>query len=145
MTDIGGCSFIELESLRIESCNNLTRLFSPSVAKAFANLKEMEIGDCLKMEEVISNERRQQQRDSKTLLPKLEKLRIAHLPELRVFWQVERDLEFPLLKDLEIDDCPKMKAFTHGSLYTPSLNQLMINRKIINDLDINVALQQYAP
>nr|GMD43048.1 probable disease resistance protein At4g27220 isoform X1 [Ipomoea batatas] len=145
VTDIGGCSFIELESLRIESCNNLTRLFSPSVAKAFANLKEMEIGDCLKMEEVISNERRQQQRDSKTLLPKLEKLRIAHLPELRVFWQVERDLEFPLLKDLEIDDCPKMKAFTHGSLYTPSLNQLMINRKIINDLDINVALQQYAP
>ncbi|XP_019186209.1 PREDICTED: probable disease resistance protein At4g27220 [Ipomoea nil] len=145
VTDIGGCSFIELESLRIESCNNLTRLFSPSVAKAFANLKEMEIGDCLQMEEVISNERRQQKRDSTTLLPKLEKLKIAHLPELRVFWQVERDLELPLLKDLEIDDCPKMKAFTHGSLYTPSLNQLMINRKIINNLDINVALQQYAP
>uniref|UniRef100_M1BMQ6 Phosphoprotein phosphatase n=1 Tax=Solanum tuberosum TaxID=4113 RepID=M1BMQ6_SOLTU len=102
---------------------------SPSVAKGLLNLRELDIGNCQSMEEVIT-----EGEGVMTLFPLLEKLNLTELPKLGHFFLTENALKFPFLKKVEIYDCPKMKTFVqHGisvSLESDDEVNVMFNSKV---------------
>ncbi|WMV52889.1 hypothetical protein MTR67_046274 [Solanum verrucosum] len=114
---------------------------SPSVARGASNLRILKIGYCESMEEVITEEKEQGE-GIMTLFPRLEVLELDRLPQLEHFFLTEHALEFPLLREVKIDDCPEMNTFVQQGIFMsiPSLesvnndavdlNKVMFNSKV---------------
>ncbi|KAI3444315.1 hypothetical protein Pfo_000980 [Paulownia fortunei] len=76
-------------------------------------------------------------------IPKLELLRLYHLPKLQTFSELRYDLEFPSLKGVWITFCPLLESFSLGSLSTPKLESLSIDQETItNKEDLNGVLHE---
>ncbi|XP_015165888.1 probable disease resistance protein At1g61310 [Solanum tuberosum] len=88
---------------------------SPSVATGLLNLRMLWIQDCESMEEVITKEE-QEGAGIMTLFPLLEQLHLIRLPKLGHFFLTNHALEFPYLRNVEIDDCPEMKTFVQQGI-----------------------------
>ncbi|KAK4713926.1 hypothetical protein R3W88_019833 [Solanum pinnatisectum] len=112
----------------------------PSVARGLLNLRNIEIRDCLSMEEVITKEK-QQGEGIMTLFPLLEKLELYTVPKLGHFFLTECTLEIPFLKEVHISDCPEMKTFVQQgiSASTPSLESVNNNDEM-KVVDLNKAM-----
>ncbi|EOY09934.1 Phosphoprotein phosphatase [Theobroma cacao] len=86
------------------------------MVKHFAQLHHLSILDCKIMEEVILMEGlTEEERMSKMLFPTLDYLMLKDLPKLRRFCY-ETDNEFPLLRTLNLINCPILKTFTSNSV-----------------------------
>ncbi|PHT37356.1 hypothetical protein CQW23_25056 [Capsicum baccatum] len=105
--------FNKLETLKVDSCEKLRNLMSPSVARGLLNLRIQGINQCQLMEEVIGEEEREGEEImcNEPLFPRLEDLNLYNLPKLGHFILTKHALEFPSLKELDISSCPKMKTF----------------------------------
>jgi hypothetical protein len=55
--------FGNLRSLKVEGCNNLTYLFSPSIAKLLVMLEEIEVMKCQKIEEILAKAREEEREE----------------------------------------------------------------------------------
>ncbi|KAM3205749.1 hypothetical protein BC332_26879 [Capsicum chinense] len=110
--------FKELETLEVGNCCKLRNLMSPSVARGLLNLQALDILDCLSMEEVITEDEQQGEEimSNEPLFPRLETLELMFLPKLRHFFLMNRALEFPFLRKVNIHDCPEMKIFVQQGL-----------------------------
>ncbi|XP_049401876.1 probable disease resistance protein At1g61310 isoform X3 [Solanum stenotomum] len=133
--------FTKLESLVVFQCEKLRNLMSPSVARGAPNLQSLWIRDCQSMKEVITEEEEQGQ-GIMTLFPSLKVLELCRLPKLEHFFLTEHTIEFPLLREVKIDDCPEMNTFVQQGIFMsiPSLesvnsdavdlNKVMFNSKV---------------
>ncbi|KAI9112198.1 hypothetical protein K1719_016721 [Acacia pycnantha] len=75
-------SFHKLANLCIEKCSGLKYLFSSSMVGSIPNLKELEIRDCEKMEEIIGLEGRNGSTIKEVGLPKLETVVISNMKRM---------------------------------------------------------------
>ncbi|KAH7854013.1 hypothetical protein Vadar_009094 [Vaccinium darrowii] len=119
-------TFPRLENLELEGCESLKYVFQPSMAKDLVNLQELIINDCSKMEAVVDREEEiegGQGRKSadKTLFPRLSKLELCRLQQLKRFCHFKYPLELPLLSQMVIWDCPSMDSFSFGYVRAPNL------------------------
>jgi len=107
---------------------------SLSVARGVLNLRILKIDGCESMEEVITKEEQQQGDGIMNLFPLLEELKLCRLPKLGHFFLTECTLEFPFLREVEIDDCPEMNTFPQQriSVSTPCL------KSVNNDYEVKV-------
>ncbi|KAG5583574.1 hypothetical protein H5410_054201 [Solanum commersonii] len=130
--------FTKLQTLNVWDCGKLRNLMSPSVAKGLLNLQVLCITNCESMEEVITKEE-QQGEGIMTLFPLLDELKLSGLPKLEHFFLTNHALEFPFLRNVDIDDCPEMKTFVQQgiSVSTPILKW---GDEVI--LDLNEWIQQ---
>ncbi|XP_049399880.1 probable disease resistance protein At4g27220 [Solanum stenotomum] len=136
-------NFSELQTLDVWNCGKLRNLMSPSVARGARNLRILEIGRCLLMEEVITEEK-QQGKEIKPLFPLLEKLKLYSLPKLGHFFLTKRALEFSFLREVSITQCPEMKMFVQQGICvsTPSLKSVNFDYKEVKVDDLNKSIQQ---
>ncbi|KAL8494417.1 hypothetical protein ACS0TY_025286 [Phlomoides rotata] len=112
-------------------------LFAPSISGNLVNLIELTIASCGKMVKVIEGE--DVERSS---FIKLKVLRLEKLPKLKVFCEWRCVLELPSLREVYISECPEMERFSFGSLTTPNLKDISIDREDISDYtkDLNDAV-----
>ncbi|KAB2005784.1 hypothetical protein ES319_D11G294800v1 [Gossypium barbadense] len=137
-----------LTSLAIEGCGNLKHLFSPSITRCLLRLKSFEIIDCKCIREIIvPDEVKEKEKETETkekvkeeekeeidkiLFPQLNSLKMINLVNLVGFCSESCFLEFPSLKLLEIENCPRLKEFMHkpqSTDITTVIGTLEINKE----------------
>ncbi|KAL5758757.1 hypothetical protein ACOSP7_021368 [Xanthoceras sorbifolium] len=138
-------SFQNLKSLEIWRCKGLISLVSPSTAKTLVQLKEMRIGGCDVMTEIVANG---DVKEDNIVFSKLESLQLIGLSSLTSFCSANYALNFPSLNYLRLLRCPKMKLFSSGVLNTPMLQQIerdfdeYIWEVDLNTEDLNTTIQR---
>ncbi|XP_007030033.2 PREDICTED: probable disease resistance protein At4g27220 [Theobroma cacao] len=107
------CSTVQnLTTFIVTGCGNLKCLFSSSMVQSLVQLKIVEIANCEMMEEVVVAE---EEKVSKMMFPKLERLSLNNLPKLTRFCS-ESLIEFSSLSELFLGSCPCLKMFVSGFL-----------------------------
>ncbi|KAG5223504.1 disease resistance protein [Salix suchowensis] len=115
------CWFVRLTSLIVEGCRNLKYLFTTSMVESLAQLKRLELCDCVSMEEIIiKNGLGEEENVRGMMLPKLEFLKLKGLPNLTRFCTGHL-IQCCFLQELWIEDCPGLKTFISNSLSTDAV------------------------
>ncbi|KAG5555938.1 hypothetical protein RHGRI_006549 [Rhododendron griersonianum] len=113
-------SFSNLKTLHVRGFMNLRSTFHPSIVGGLANLSELVITDCSKMEGVVywgeEIEDGQGRKVEKTLFPLLRKLKLSNVPNLVSF--------FPIVNTTTLT-----KSNDH--LYNPMQPQPLFNEKVV--------------
>nr|XP_048325984.1 uncharacterized protein LOC125421341 [Ziziphus jujuba var. spinosa] len=109
---LGSTCFRHLTILEVDGCEFLTSLFpSAAMAARLEHLYSIKISECKKMEEVIIS---RIQNMEKLSFSKLRHLHLRNLPSL-VRFSSEIFIEFPVLNELSIQDCPQFGTFVSKS------------------------------
>ncbi|KAL4556299.1 hypothetical protein LXL04_038946 [Taraxacum kok-saghyz] len=117
--------FTKLKSLQIHSCNNIKYLFSSGMLQDFQNLEEIEVWNSKLIEEMVEEETGGIFSD--IVLPKLRRLSLSTLPELKYI--TKRVLICDSVETVEIWDCEMLRALPFSITYFPSsLNNIRGNR-----------------
>ncbi|KAG5232398.1 disease resistance protein [Salix suchowensis] len=115
------CWFVRLTSLIVEGCRNLKYLFITSMVESLAQLKRLELHDCVSMEEIIiKNGLGEEENVRGMILPKLEFLKLKGLPNLTRFCTGHL-IQCCFLQELWIEDCPALKTFISNSKSTDAV------------------------
>ncbi|KAJ6694558.1 hypothetical protein OIU85_005258 [Salix viminalis] len=115
------CWFVRLTSLIVQGCRNLNYLFTTSMVESLAQLKRLELCDCVSMEEIIiKNGLGEEENVRGMMLPKLEFLKLKGLPNLTRFCTGHL-IQCCFLQELWIEDCPALKTFISNSLSTDAV------------------------
>ncbi|KAH9657273.1 nb-arc domain-containing protein [Citrus sinensis] len=108
-------SLQSLTELSVSECNNLTYIFTLSLARSLVQLKSLKVSYCERLEYVVEakldhNEREISAGDGNTILalPSLRKLRFKDLPELISFCSENYYSTWPALEELDVKRCPKL-------------------------------------
>ncbi|XP_040957978.1 uncharacterized protein [Gossypium hirsutum] len=113
-----------LRSLIIKGCGKLEHLLSPSLARSLVQLQCFEIEDCYCLRGIILTEEIEEERKDVICFPRLNSLEIVGLPNLIFFNSGNHNIEFPLLKELKIERCPKLIEFISQSSNESSMHAL---------------------
>ncbi|XP_048330317.2 uncharacterized protein LOC107419328 [Ziziphus jujuba] len=136
---LNSTSFCNLRYLLVVGCGFLKNLFSSTVAPSFEQLYSVKIRDCMMMEEIVSNS----ERTYNMSFPKLNYLKLESLSRIARF-SSEIFVEFPVLTELSIQDCPEFKTFISDSeeiSYTdvtpPLLNEKFVSLPNLKNLELS--------
>ncbi|XP_017979736.1 PREDICTED: probable disease resistance protein At4g27220 [Theobroma cacao] len=105
-------TFSNLQSIYIRGCAKLKNLFSAKwVLQNLHNLEEIYVWGCEEMEEIIASEKEGISTDNNVMftLPKLKKLKLSYLPELKSICRTNEVMDCDSLQQIVILDCPKLK------------------------------------
>ncbi|KAK3187827.1 hypothetical protein Dsin_027388 [Dipteronia sinensis] len=136
-------SLQNLTILRVWGCEGLINIIAFSAAKSLLRLVEMEIFDCGMMMEIVANE--DVTKDG-IVFDSLKSLSLLYLRSLTCFYSGNCTLSFPSLENLTVNECPKMKNFSEGSISTPKLQKLAFSVELTEHYwegDVNTTIQQY--
>ncbi|XP_056165944.1 uncharacterized protein LOC115680959 [Syzygium oleosum] len=130
----GGLTFGRLQSIEVVECERLKSLFPSSVAKSMTQLKELLVEDC-GVEEIIAEKDRVGMNAGDPFFPQLTNLRLFELPELRSFYKNSHTSTWPLLKELRVRHCAKMRSFSLGTTTSEKQSALFSFEKVISQLE----------
>ncbi|XP_059429129.1 probable disease resistance protein At4g27220 [Corylus avellana] len=99
--------FENLSFLKVQGSSNIKFLLSLSTARFMVHLKHLHVLECKVVEEILVTE---ELVIPKVLFPQLECLLLKNLPFLERFC-TGSNIEFPSLKKVVIQHCPKLKTF----------------------------------
>ena len=105
-------SFLKLQLLRVEFCENLMSNFQSNMLTRFHSLETLSVTDCGIKEIVVRDEGAV----GTVLFPKVTHLILRKLPKLKWLYQGVQTLEWPLLKELEVSDCDQLRIFATKNL-----------------------------
>ncbi|GMH32085.1 hypothetical protein Nepgr_033929 [Nepenthes gracilis] len=138
-----------LHYLKIFKIDGLKFLFPASLSsKGFAQLEEICIEYCKDIEHVLAPESTDDTSNnaaSTTIaFPRVKIIELEYLPSLRSFSSENyKDLKFPSLEEVRINECPMVETFSYGSLSTPRLCEILINWKYEREhLDLNAVIKK---
>lgn len=115
-----------LTYITLRGCGRLKYIFSSSILKILVNLQHLEICHCAVLVEVIIVE----EESKGKIFPRLECMVIKDLENLTRFCSGNY-IEFPSLKQLEIEQCPQFKAVILTNISTESEDiQPFFNEKV---------------
>uniref|UniRef100_A0A2N9J6N9 AAA+ ATPase domain-containing protein n=1 Tax=Fagus sylvatica TaxID=28930 RepID=A0A2N9J6N9_FAGSY len=130
--------FGNLRSLEVRRCNNLTYLFSPSIAKLLVMLEEIQVIDCEKIEEILTRAREEEGKEKDIVLfNKVNSLLLMDLPNLKCFCNEANAFEWPSLKKVGVIRSPNLRMFVPANLETPELEE------VYEDYDFDYRFQKY--
>ncbi|TYH00683.1 hypothetical protein ES288_A10G298700v1 [Gossypium darwinii] len=124
-----------LTSLFINECGNLEHLLSPSLTNSLVQLQRFQILDCESLREIIFTEKIEEEKIDVICFPRLNYLRIEGLRNLIFFCSRNYNIEFPLLKELEIEGCPKLKEFIRQTSTKSSIQALFSEKVAVPSLE----------
>ncbi|KAL3750224.1 hypothetical protein ACJRO7_011245, partial [Eucalyptus globulus] len=110
----GGLTFGRLQRMEVVKCESLKSLFPSLVAKNMTQFKELLVSDC-GVEEIIANKDGVGMSASDLFFPQLTDLRLLELPKLGSFYRNSHTSAWPLLKQLRVRHCGKMRSFLFAS------------------------------
>ncbi|KAG8479955.1 hypothetical protein CXB51_024988 [Gossypium anomalum] len=95
-------------------------------------LQCFEIADSMCLREIIFTKEivEEEEREDVICFPQLNSLHIKGIPDLIFFCSRNFNIEFPLLKELKIEDCPKLKEFISKSSSESGM-QALFNEKVV--------------
>ncbi|EOY13027.1 Nbs-lrr resistance protein [Theobroma cacao] len=114
-------TFSSLKVIYLSICGKLKNLFPAKwVLQDLQNLEQIEVRSCKGMEEIIASEKEGMSTNNNVMftLPKLRKLTLYRLPELKSICKTNQVMVCDSLQRIEILDCPKLKRIP---LYLPLL------------------------
>ena len=134
-----------LKVLEVEDCKKLKSLFPVSTAQSFLQLKQLKVSGSNELKTIISCEYGEiSAAVDKFVLPQLSNLELKALPVLESFCKGDFPFEWPSLEEVVVDTCPKMTTFAlsadDGVQNMPKLKSLQVDDQIINDYDLNAAI-----
>ncbi|XP_039173167.1 uncharacterized protein LOC120295744 [Eucalyptus grandis] len=137
-------SFQNLTKLVVKNSSGLVHLVTFSTVTNLVHLTEMTIIGCERMKEIVANDGKGE--GEVISLEKLETLELQHMPSLLSFSSIESCIfRFPLLDDVKVEECPRMKIFSRGIVSTPELHYAMLFQHIWDvrlEGDLNTAMQK---
>ncbi|XP_030439848.1 uncharacterized protein LOC115661787 [Syzygium oleosum] len=120
-------SFQNLTKLVVKNSSGLVHLVTVSAITNLVHLIDMTIIGCEKMKEVVANDENGE--GNVISLEKLGRLTLQNLPSLECFSSATScSFRFPSLEEIEVEECPKMKIFSKGTLSTPELSTASLFR-----------------
>ncbi|RHN79198.1 putative P-loop containing nucleoside triphosphate hydrolase, leucine-rich repeat domain, L [Medicago truncatula] len=130
--DVDGCSSLtnlmpssvtlnHLTQLEVTKCNGLKYLFTTSTARSLDKLTLLNIEDCNSLEEVVTGVE-----NVDIAFVSLQILNLECLPSLIKFSSSKCFMKFPLLEEVIVRECPRMKIFSAGNISTPILRKVKI-------------------
>ncbi|KAH1084292.1 hypothetical protein J1N35_024053 [Gossypium stocksii] len=129
------CSTQNLRTLIIEGCANLKHVLSDSMVEYLQQLEYLTISECKCIQEIISKvkiTKKAFENRALICLPQLNSFKLKDLQDLIGFCHEDYTVEFPALKILEIENCPKLKGFTYKSMSNDiSIDGVLFNKKIL--------------
>ncbi|MED6121459.1 hypothetical protein PIB30_030304 [Stylosanthes scabra] len=116
-------TFCFLTYLEVTNCKRMIKLFSPNTARSLVKLSVMKVKECESLEEIISKEG--EDITNEIVFISLETLVLDCLPRLGRFCSQKCFLRFPLLEDVVVRECARMKNFSErDSISTPKLRKV---------------------
>ncbi|KAF2294471.1 hypothetical protein GH714_011694 [Hevea brasiliensis] len=131
-------TYSNLKSLTVFYCNKLKYLFTTSIVKSLLHLKKLHIGECRSMKEIILTEKSIEEEDervNKIIFPKLDVLRLRHLPNLIRFCSGYQ-IEFQSLRDLDILGCGALMCLVPSVPHTD-----MMAKQVYTETNHNTEIQ----
>ncbi|XP_048135703.1 putative disease resistance protein At5g05400 [Rhodamnia argentea] len=114
-------SFMNLTKLVVKNSSGLIHLGTASEIASLVHLKEMTIIGCERIKEVVTDD--ENEKGQVISFRKLQELTLKNMPSLECFSSTTSCiLSFPSLFRIEVEECPKMKIFSKGTLSTPKLD-----------------------
>ncbi|KEH17591.1 NBS-LRR type disease resistance protein [Medicago truncatula] len=110
-----------LTQLEIIKCNGLKYLITTPTAQSLDKLTVLKIKDCNSLEEVITG-----LENGDIAFISLQILKLECLPRLIKFSSSKCFMKFPLLVEVIVIECPRMKSFSTGNTSTPTLQKVKI-------------------
>ncbi|XP_044484330.1 uncharacterized protein LOC123210163 [Mangifera indica] len=98
----------KFRSLKIDNCNSLKYILTPSVLLRLVQLQEIEVKNCALIEEIIKSEGEKDAGSDKIIIPLLNSIMFKSLPNLTSFYSGSKILEFPPLQTIIVKDCEKI-------------------------------------
>jgi hypothetical protein len=102
----------------VEDCFGLEYLFSSSTANTLNVLKEMHVTNCGSIQNIVTNENKNEDENSIITSGKLQFLTLTLLPKIETFYSGSSILNFPSLRKVSISKCYNMNAFCFGEAVT---------------------------
>lgn len=109
-----GTCFVNLRKFLIRDCARIKKLFPLDLVPNLKNLETIDVNNCNLLEEIFISEGGEQIKPYSLSLPKLSRLRLADLPELKSICNV--GLLCDALKKIEFKRCPKLNM-DHVQVY----------------------------
>ncbi|XP_077214013.1 putative disease resistance protein At4g27220 [Tasmannia lanceolata] len=124
-------TFQNLRRITIENCPRLKDVFSWNMARGLQQLEYLSVFDCEEIEVIISGEELGVV-DKETLLPRLETIKLFHLPKLTsLCCHLNRGgggshvfLDFPSLISIRVYACPNLNRFPVRPHNAPKLEMI---------------------
>ncbi|XP_024625751.1 probable disease resistance protein At4g27220 [Medicago truncatula] len=121
--------FQNLKTLTISNCDSLRQVFTPAIIGAITNIEELEIQSCKLMEYLVTDDEDGDEGDhinkeevNIISFEKLDSLTLSRLPSIAHVSANSYKIEFPSLRKLVIDDCPKLDTLLLLCAYTKHTN-----------------------
>ncbi|KAH1199679.1 putative disease resistance protein [Glycine max] len=128
-TPQGILSFSNLQDVDVTECRSLATLFPLSLARNLGKLKTLHIFSCQKLVEIVGKEDLTEHATTEMFeFPSLWKLILLNLSLLSCFYPGKYHMECPILENLYVSYCPKLKLFT--SEFRDSPKQAVIEAPI---------------
>ncbi|XVF18429.1 hypothetical protein REPUB_Repub11eG0020800 [Reevesia pubescens] len=108
--------FSHLKSLKIKGCSNMKQLFPFELVHDLQNLEKLKVDNCGKMEEIVNDKGKGTNPPTRFTLPKLRKLGLKNLPELKSICGLNRVTICDSLREIKVWECPNLKRMP---LYLP--------------------------
>uniref|UniRef100_A0A2N9G854 AAA+ ATPase domain-containing protein n=1 Tax=Fagus sylvatica TaxID=28930 RepID=A0A2N9G854_FAGSY len=116
-------TFSRLKGIHIDTCGKLKKLLTPGLLLQLHNMEHIDVGGCEQLEEIIEEEEEEKEEEgmdtTKITLPRLKKLTLQWLPELKSICSSSKVISCDSLEKILIYRCPKLKRFP---LSLPLLN-----------------------
>ncbi|XP_024627766.1 uncharacterized protein [Medicago truncatula] len=110
-----------LTKLEVMKCDRLKYLITTHTARSLGNLTMLKIEDCSSLEEIITGVE-----NVDIAFISLQILKLECLPSLVKFCSSKCFMKFPLLEEVTVRECPRMKIFSTGNTSTPILQKVKI-------------------
>ena len=111
-------SFLNLENIEVESCENLLHVFSLNRKERLEKLHQLQIVNCDSLEEIVephavipSAQSIVEETVTKFVFPIVTYLRFDKLPKLKGFHAMTHATEWPSLIKMEVIECPSVQIF----------------------------------
>ncbi|AES81099.2 NB-ARC domain disease resistance protein [Medicago truncatula] len=123
--------FQNLKTLTISNCDSLRHVFTPAIIRAITNIEKLEIRSCKLMEYLVTTEEDDEgghiNKEEVNIISfeKLDSLTLSGLPSIARVSANSYEIEFPSLRKLVIDDCPKLDTLFLLTAYTKQNNHFV--------------------
>jgi hypothetical protein len=124
-------NFRKLKELEVGDCNNLRNILVPPMFRGLTSLTKLKLSKCKELKEVIAQDQEAQEGQKnveETLFPLLKELELSDLPKMRRFCHMINALELPSLEEMEIVNCPMLESLSMG--FNDSGTKFLFNSKV---------------
>ncbi|XP_044477802.1 probable disease resistance protein At4g27220 isoform X3 [Mangifera indica] len=115
-----------LKKLIVDGCQKLKFVFPSSIIKSFEQLQHLEISYCKELKEIVAKE--ETKGATTFIFLRVAVLKLKELPKLTTFYHGEHNSNWPMLKELKVQDCSILDIFTSEHKINLSLEKLTLSR-----------------